>query len=83
MSAEYPHEEFSEQEVTYIAEVDGRLVIIERVPARVSLATGERLYSPETVERIQAIVWGHLPPARTISAPVYEFSDLSASQGVS
>jgi len=79
MSAVSPREEFSEQEVTYVAEVDGRVIIIERVPARVSLSTGERLYSPETVERIQAIIWGQAPPARTVSAPVYEFSDISAS----
>jgi hypothetical protein len=74
MPSEYPPEEFSEQEVTYIAEVDGRVIVIERVPARVSNATGERLYSPETVERIQQIVWGGSQPKRTISAPVYEFS---------
>jgi hypothetical protein len=74
MFATDPPEEFSEQEVTYIAEVEGRLVVIEGVPARVSCITGERLYAPETVERIQAIVWGQSPPVRTISAPVYEFS---------
>jgi hypothetical protein len=76
---EYPAEEFVEQEVTYIAQVDGRLVLIERVPSRVSLTTGEKLYSPETVERIQAILWGRTPPSRTISAPVYEFPTLAAS----
>ena len=35
------------------------LIVIERVPARVCLETGEKLYSPETVERIQAMAWGH------------------------
>ena len=74
MSDADPTEEFLEQEVTYIAEVDGRPFMIERVPARVSRTTGERLYAPETVERIQAIVWGQAPPVRTISALVYEFS---------
>ena len=69
-----PHEEFEERQVTYVAEVDGRLVVVEHVPARVCLSTGERLYSPETVERVQAIVWGHAAPARTITAPVYKFS---------
>jgi hypothetical protein len=68
------YEEFSEQEVTYVAEVDGRLIVIEGVPARVSLQTGEKLYSPETVGRIQAIIWGQGAPTRTITAPVYEFS---------
>ncbi|MGA7501196.1 MAG: hypothetical protein WBX00_31065 [Isosphaeraceae bacterium] len=79
MSAVFPREEFSEQEVTYITEVDERVIIIERVPARVSLTTGERLYSPETVERIQAIIWGQSLPARTVSTPVYEFSVAGAS----
>lgn len=79
MSAVAPCEQFSEQEVTYITEVDDRVIIIEHVPARVSLTTGERFYSPETVERIQAIIWGQVPPARTVSAPVYEFSVPSVS----
>ena len=82
MSDVYPHERFLEQEVTYIAEVDGRLIMIEHVPARVCLQTGEKLYSPETVERIQAIAWGHAPPIRTITAPVYEFSDPGASHAI-
>lgn len=69
-----PHEEFQEQEVTYLAEAEGRIIVIEGVPARVSLRTGERLYAPETVERIQAIVWGEFPATRTLLTPVYEFS---------
>jgi YgiT-type zinc finger domain-containing protein len=73
------HERRLEQEVTYVAEVGGRLIVIERVPARVCLETGGKHYSPETVERIQAIIWGRTPPSRTISAPVYEFPDLAAS----
>jgi hypothetical protein len=77
--SDYPAEEFVEQEVTYIAQIDGGLVLIERVPARVSVTTGEKLYSPETIERIQAIIWGRNPPSRTISAPVYEFPNLAAS----
>ncbi len=79
MSAATPHEELTEQEVTYMTEVDGRLVIIEHVPARVSMSTGERLYSPETVERIQAILWGQIPPARTVTTPGYEFAVSAAT----
>ena len=59
--------------MTYLAEVDGRIIAIEGVPARVSLLTGERLYAPETVERIHAIVWGEVPPHARLT-PVYEFS---------
>ena len=47
-----------EQQVTYTLEMDGKFIIIENVPARVCLETGERFFSPETVERLQQTVWG-------------------------
>jgi hypothetical protein len=62
----------------YTLEVDGRFVIIEQVPARVSLRTGERFFSPETVERLQQIIWGQKAPSRVIQTPVYEFPSTAA-----
>lgn len=66
-------ETFVEQTVTYSLEVEGRFLVVEQVPARVSLRTGERFFAPETVERLQAIVWGQSVPNRVIQTPVYEF----------
>jgi len=63
-----------ETPVTYTIELDGRVVVIENVPARVCMETGERLFSPQTVERIQQIVKSKPTPKRTISTPVYEFA---------
>jgi YgiT-type zinc finger domain-containing protein len=60
--------------VTYTAAVDGRVIVIEHVPARVCLETGEQFFSPKTVERIQAIVRGGSKPARTMQTPVYDFA---------
>ncbi len=62
-----------QQEVTYTLEVRGRVVIIEHVPARVSLRTGERFFSPETVDRLQRIVWEARTPTRVVETPVYDF----------
>ena len=62
-----------ETEVTYTIEYDGRLHVIEHVPARVCKETGEEFFSPETVEHIQAIVKGGTTPARIIETPVYEY----------
>jgi YgiT-type zinc finger domain-containing protein len=70
----YPEERLVEQLVTYTIERDGELVIVEHVPARVNLETGERLFSPETVRRLQQIVWERRAPTRTIQAPVFEFA---------
>jgi YgiT-type zinc finger domain-containing protein len=51
------NETFVERQVTYAIEVDGQFIIVENVPARVCLETGERLFSPETVERLLQTVW--------------------------
>ncbi len=71
---EYPRETFVQQHVTYPAEVDGRPVLIENVPARVCVETGERLFAPETVERIHQIVRERRKPARVAETPVYDFA---------
>ena len=53
-----------EKRVMYSIEVDGRFIIIEDVPARVNGETGERYFSPETVERLQqAVCQWFRPPA--------------------
>lgn len=67
-------EEFVEQLVTYILEMNGQLYVVENVPARVSVETGERLFAPETVERLQALIWGDEAPTRKIEVPVFEFT---------
>lgn len=51
------NETLVEKRVMYSIEVDGRFVIIEDVPARVNVETGEKHFSPETVERLQQAVW--------------------------
>jgi YgiT-type zinc finger domain-containing protein len=73
MKKDVSEERFVEQKVTYTLEIDGRFVIVENVPARVSERTGERFFSPETVESLQRIVWGTSTPTRVIQTPVFEF----------
>jgi YgiT-type zinc finger domain-containing protein len=74
MKARDWQETFVEQKVTYALEIGERFVLIENVPARVCLETGERLFSPETVERLQQVVWEQREPARVIETPVFEFA---------
>ena len=50
------NETLVEEKVTYHIEFDGRLFLIENIPARVNVETGERTFSPETVERLQQVV---------------------------
>ena len=73
MSHEVWQETFEEQKVTYVLEQQGKVLIIENVPARVCRETGERLFAPETVERLQQIVWEQRTPTRIVETPVFEF----------
>ncbi len=74
MSSDTRHETFVEKRVTYTIEVDGRFILIENVPARVNVETGERLFAPETVERLQKIAWGRQKPSRLVETPVFQYS---------
>ena len=56
------NETLVEQSVTYHIEVDGRLLLVENVAARVNVETGERYFAADTVERLQRAVWEQCPP---------------------
>jgi YgiT-type zinc finger domain-containing protein len=60
--------------VTYTLEYDGKVFIVENVPARVCQETGEQYFAPETVEHIQAIIKSRKRPDRVIETPVYEYA---------
>ena len=63
-----------DQEVSYTLEVHGRFIIIQNVPARVCLETGDRFFSPETVEQLQRTIWGKRKPRKLIQTPVFDFA---------
>ena len=67
-------ETMKDAQVTYTLEKDGKFYIIENVPARVCVETGEQFFSPETVERLQQTIWGREKPKKVVETPVYEFA---------
>lgn len=74
MVAKDSQEQLVEKTVTYTLLKDDKFYIIEGVPARVNVETGEQLFSPETVERLQRIIWEQKKPVREIKTPVYDFA---------
>jgi YgiT-type zinc finger domain-containing protein len=66
-------EDFVEQRVRYSIDLGDRFVVVENVPARVSVRSGEQFFSPETTERLWRIVHGGGPPTRVMEATVYEY----------
>ena len=73
MTSEERKENLVDKEVTYTLYKDVNFYIVENVPARVDLESGEQYFSPETVENLQQIIFGQGKPVRTIKTPVYSF----------
>jgi YgiT-type zinc finger domain-containing protein len=63
-----------DRRVTYTLEKDGKFILVENVPARVCVETGEQSFAPETVERLQQMIWEGEKPKKVIETPVYEFA---------
>jgi len=62
-----------EQDVTYRIELDSKLIVVENVPAKLCVQCGERLFSAETVERLQQTVWEQKRPSKILETPVFDF----------
>ncbi len=62
-----------ERRVTYTLEMDGKLYVVENVPARVDEGTGEQFFSPTTVEHLQKLVSGGVEPSKTAETSVYDY----------
>lgn len=74
MNPQTHDEQFTETTVTYSIDIDGQFILIENVPARVSVETGEEVFSPSVVERLQRVAWGEQKPTRMIQTPVFEYA---------
>ncbi len=61
-------------QVTYTLEKDGKFYIIENVPARVCVETGEEFFARATVDRLQKIILTGKKPKKTIETPIFEFA---------
>jgi len=68
-------ENLVERRVRYTLEHEGKIYIVENVPARVNEETGEQFFAPATVERLQRTILGQRKPDRVVETPVYEYAE--------
>lgn len=76
MKCDICHSPMVEQEVTYTIRLNDKLVVVERVPAKVCTQCDEKLYSPQVVERLQKTVWEQKKPSKVIETPVFDFASV-------
>jgi YgiT-type zinc finger domain-containing protein len=67
-----------EKQVTYTLNLNGTIILIENVPARVNEETGEQFFSPATVERLQQTILDKEEPDHFVQIPVYNYSNNAA-----
>ncbi|MDB9510026.1 YgiT-type zinc finger protein [Kamptonema animale CS-326] len=74
MKTDILKETIVEEKVNYTLAINGKFSVIENVPARVCVETGERFFSPDTVEIFQQMIWEERRPNRLIEIPVFDFT---------
>ena len=77
MTADW-QEVLTEKQVTCTLNLNGQIILIENVPARVNEETGEQFFSPATVERLQQTTLDSKEPDHIIQVPVYHYPQNAA-----
>lgn len=63
-----------EELVEEIFRIDGKYVLVGRIPATVCARCGEESFSRETTERIRLMVYGRTEPTKSVALEVFEFA---------
>ena len=64
--------EYEAKTIVHTARRDGKLIVIDHVPAEVCSVCGDALLEPDTVRRIERLLQEKRNPAMTV--PLYEFA---------
>ena len=67
--------ELEDKRITHPQQYEGKILILENVPAEVCQQCGEVLLRPDILERVQKLVWEGAAPRRTARVPVYDFAE--------
>ena len=59
--------------VQEVFNIDGKLVLIEGIPATVCSRCGEEMFSRATTETVRRLVHGESEPSRSVSVDVFSY----------
>jgi HTH-type transcriptional regulator/antitoxin MqsA len=69
------HDAAKSELVSEVFNLDGRRVLVEKIPAQVCAHCGEAIFSRETTEKIRSMVHGAGHPIKTVSMDVFAMSN--------
>jgi len=64
--------EFIEDKVDKVFNIDGEIVVVDKIPAKICKKCGEVSFSRDTLAQIQTIIYGE--PKKYIQAKSFEFA---------
>ena len=66
-------EKFTSQLVNETFEIEGKLILVENIPAQVCSRCGEIIFSSETAEKVRVMVQGETKPIKSIQVDVFAY----------
>lgn len=63
------------KKITHHTMFQGKLIVVENVPAKVCRQCGETYFPAKTSERLQKIVWQQDEPFRLMEVPVFNYAE--------
>ncbi len=69
--------DLEERLITYPTEHEGRIIVIENVPALTCTQCGESVLRPEVAEKLQQIIWGKTAHRRTVRVDAYDYAEVA------
>lgn len=64
--------QYEAREVTRTVRAGDRLIVVTHIPAEVCAACGDTLFTPATIEQLEALGRSTAPPQATV--PLYDFA---------
>ena len=65
--------ESREEQTEEIFQIDGKYVLVDRIPATVCVRCGDEIFSNETTEKVRLLVHGQAKAIKSIAVEVFEF----------
>lgn len=63
-----------EELVSEIFQIEGKTVLVEKIPAQVCERCGEEIFSKETVEKVRLLVYGRAKPIKSVQMDVFAYA---------
>lgn len=66
--------EYREELVNEVFQIDGKPVLVEKIPAQVCVRCGEEIFSRETTEKVRLLVHGKAKPIKSVQVDVFAYA---------